>query len=139
MARSADAVDMEAPADAGVDAEVIRAGLAEQYAEQVVALTRLPPRNGIVQTWLLFEEAAGHAGVARAPAETTAEFVVRLLHLLDVDPAAVGRLRALYVEARFSSHVVGPAQRDEARRALDAIHGELDLAVSGASRSGSRS
>jgi hypothetical protein len=127
---------LETAAREALDHEAIRASLAEQYAGQVAALTRLPPRNGIVQSWVLFEEAARHAGVTRAPAETTTEFVVRLLHLLDIDPAAVGRLRALYVEARFSPHVVGPAQRDQARGALASIHRELDLALPAGSPSG---
>ncbi|HEX2894301.1 MAG TPA: DUF4129 domain-containing protein [Marmoricola sp.] len=129
-------MDLGAAGRQALDHDAIRAGLAEQYADQVAALTRLPPRNGIVQSWVLFEEAARDAGVARARAETTTEFVVRLLHLLDIDPAAVGRLRALYVEARFSAHVVGPAHRDQARSALAAIHRELDLALPAASPSG---
>lgn len=136
IAERRERVDFAAPLDAEVDGDVVRATLAERYADQVDALTRLPPRNGIVQSWVLFEEAAGKAGVARARAETTTEFVVRLLHLLDIDPAAVGRLRALYVEARFSSHEVGAVQRDQARRALDAIHRDLDVAAPAASPSG---
>lgn len=136
VAVSTEGAELDASLDTEPDREAIRAGLAQRYAEQVAALTELPPRNGIVQSWVLFEEAAAHAGVARARTETTTEFVVRLLHLLDIDPAAVGRLRALYVEARFSSHAVDVAQRDQARRALDAIHRDLDLAVPAASPSG---
>lgn len=136
-AGSPESVDLETAGRKALDHAAIRAGLAQQYADQVAALTRLPPRNGIVQSWVLFEEAARHAGVARARAETTTEFVVRLLHLLDIDPAAVGRLRALYLEARFSPHAVGLSQRDQARSALATIHRELDLALPAASPSGS--
>ncbi|WP_310964879.1 DUF4129 domain-containing protein [Nocardioides terrisoli] len=109
----------------GVDDAAVRAGLTDQHAAQLAALADLPARNGIVQAWVLFEQAAAHAGAGRRPTETSAEFVVRLLHLLDVDPGPVGRLRGLYVEARFSAHPLGDRHRDEAAAALDAIHREL--------------
>jgi hypothetical protein len=109
----------------GADAARLSAGLASGYAEQATALVELPPRNGIVRAWVLFEEAAARAGVRRAPHETPTDFVVRLLDHVEVDRAAVDRLRALYVEARFSDHPVGDREREQARTALDAIHDQL--------------
>lgn len=119
-------VDFEAGLPSDKSPSAIRTELVGQYAGQLAALTELPPRNGIVQAWVLFEQAAAQAGAAREPSETATDFVVRLLHLLDIDPATVGRLRGLYVEARFSEHPTGVQQRDQARAALEAIHAELE-------------
>ena len=58
-------------------------------------------------------------------AETSAEFVVRALRGLDLDPAPIARLAALYREARFSEHPVGEEARGEARAALEVLHEDL--------------
>jgi hypothetical protein len=57
--------------------------------------------------------------------ETSAEFVVRTLRAIDVDPRPIGALAALYREARFSDHELGEARRTAAREALQALHEEL--------------
>ena len=57
--------------------------------------------------------------------ETSAELVKRLLIALDLDPRAIGRLAALYREARFSEHDLGEDRRAEARSALRALHEDL--------------
>ncbi len=85
-------------------------------------------RNGIVACWVLLEEAAAEAGVARLPAETATEFVVRFLHSLDVDPAPVGTLAGLYHEARFSTHRLGEDTRRRASAALASVLADLDTA-----------
>lgn len=102
-----------------------RRGLARTVAEQREALAVGDPRNAIVACWLAFEEYADGAGVARAPWETSSEFVVRFLRLVDADSEAVARLSALFHEARFSSHPLGETERTEALAALDAIRAAL--------------
>ena len=62
------------------------------------------------------EEAAADAGVARRPAETATELVVRFLHALDLDPRPVAELARLYHEARFSSHPMGAASQGQSAR-----------------------
>jgi hypothetical protein len=110
--------------------ETARAALERDQQRQRDALAGSDVRNGIVACWVVFEEAAAAAGVDRQPAETASAFVVRFLHLLDVDPRPVGALARLFLEARFSSHPMGADARAHAERALRAIH--LDLAHSGA-------
>ena len=82
-------------------------------------------RNGIVACWVLLEEAASDAGVARLPAQTATEFVVRFLHLLDVDPRPVATLAGLYHEARFSTHPLDEDTRERASTALASVLAEL--------------
>jgi hypothetical protein len=89
------------------------------------------PRNGIVACWHRFEQQAGQAGVVRQEWETSAEFTLRVLDLVDAESAPVARLGALYREARFSDHPLDEAARTAALEALDAIHARL-LARAGA-------
>lgn len=76
------------------------------------------PRNAIVAAWLRLEEAAESAGSVRNPADTPSEFVERVLASSTLDADAIGRLAALYREARFSAHQITDSQRDEARACL---------------------
>lgn len=80
------------------------------------------PRNAIVACWHRFEIQAADAGVPRRRSETSSEFTLRLLDLVDADLDAVAVLARLYREARFSDHDLGEPARDEARTALDALH-----------------
>jgi Domain of unknown function (DUF4129) len=84
-------------------------------------------RNGIVRCWARLEDSVAEAGLPRARAETSAEFTVRVLHALDLDPHAIGELARLYREARFSTHDLGEDKRAEARAAL--LRLEQDLGV----------
>lgn len=99
--------------------------LAADRAGQGARLDEGDPRNGIVRCWLRLEEVIAEAGLPRHPAETSTEFTVRVLKSLDIDPVAIGRLAALFREARFSDHRLPETMRDQARDALDAIHREL--------------
>ena len=83
------------------------------------------PRDGIVACWVRLEEIVAAAGLAPRRSETSAELVTRLLMALDLDPRAIGRLAALYREARFSEHHLGEDRRAEARSALRALHEDL--------------
>ncbi len=111
------------------EVEVARSALARDQDRQVAALASGDVRNGIVACWVLLEEAAAGSGVVRTPAETSAEFVVRLLHTLDVDPRPVATLARLYREARFSTHAMSSDARPQAEQALAAIHRDLDHAA----------
>lgn len=83
------------------------------------------PRNAIVACWHRFEVQAAVAGVPRQRHETSAEFTLRLLDLVDADLGAVTVLAGLYREARFSDHELGEPAREEARAALETLHGGL--------------
>jgi hypothetical protein len=83
------------------------------------------PRNAVVACWDRFETQAAAAGLARAAWETSAEYTMRVLDMVDADQPAVSRLGELYREARFSEHPVTEEHRREALAALDAIHRTL--------------
>jgi hypothetical protein len=111
------------------DVEAARETLRSEHASYVAALDGPDVRNGIVACWVLLEETAAALGVARQPAETATEFVIRFLHTLDVDPRPVAALAALYHEARFSSHALPADARSRARAALEGIRQDLDQAA----------
>ena len=83
------------------------------------------PRNAIVRCWLRLEEMIGRSGLPRRRHETSTEYVVRVLHSLDLDPRAVGVLASLYREARFSEHELGESARVEATEALERLRAQL--------------
>ena len=104
--------------------------VADDLEAQLHAVSQGSPRNGIVRCWLRLERAVADAGVPPFAHETSAEFTVRVLHALDVDPRALGELAALYREARFSEHEMGEPARARAREALGQLHDDLRVAGS---------
>jgi hypothetical protein len=113
-----------------VDVEVLppselARSLAEDHEAQLDAIVGGSPRNGIVRCWLRLEESVAAAGLPRARHETAAEFTVRVLHRLDLDPRAIGDLARLYREARVSEHELGEDARTAARSALESLHEDL--------------
>ena len=112
-------VDFDVLPDRLVDA------LRRDVSAQQAAVEEGDPRNGIVACWLRLQEVVTDAGVPPRRSETSSEFVVRALHSLDLDPRAIGRLAALYREARFSEHTIGEDGRTAARDALHALHDDL--------------
>ena len=97
-----------------------------QSAEARLALLRDgEPRNAIVACWVDLEDSASAAGLPRHPAETSAEYTIRVLHTWDVAPAALGGLAELYREARYSRHPVTEAHRALAIEKLTVVHADL--------------
>lgn len=80
------------------------------------------PRNAVVACWHRFEAQAAAAGLERRPWETSSEYTMRVLDLVDAYAPAVSRLGTLYREARFSEHELTEADRRDAVDALDTIH-----------------
>lgn len=106
-------------------AAAVAEALRDDADQQLAAVREGDPRNGIVACWLRLEDAVGAAGMPRRRWETSAEFTVRILHRLDLDPAAIGTLSRLYREARFSEHPLGEDTRTAAETALSRLHAEL--------------
>jgi Domain of unknown function (DUF4129) len=102
--------------------------LRNDVTAQLAAVEEGSPRNGIVRCWLRLEASVGDAGLPRNRWETSAEYTLRILKTLDVDPRAIGRLSQLYREARFSEHELGEAARAEAAAALRQLHADLQEA-----------
>jgi hypothetical protein len=90
--------------------------------EQRRALLEGTPRNAVVACWHRFESQGAAAGLERRAWETSSEYTMRVLDLVDAYEPAVSRLGALYREARFSEHDLTEADRQEALEALDTIH-----------------
>ncbi len=112
----------------------------ELAAARETHLTRLSegsPRNGIVQSWMAFEDAATAVGLPPRLAETATEFLTRILNQLQISPEPGVRLAQLYHVARFSSHELSEADRSAARQALLDLHRQL-AARPGAGRTEAR-
>jgi hypothetical protein len=115
-----------------LDADRLRQAVARGAAGQRAALFEGTPRNAVVECWHRFEQQAAESGLARHPAETSSEFILRALELVHVDSSAVLRFAALYREARFSDHPLGEDRRAEAVAILDRIHDDLRTGPAGA-------
>ncbi|MEP6816160.1 MAG: DUF4129 domain-containing protein [Marmoricola sp.] len=119
------------PRDTGADlallpgADELARVLAADRVRQLAAVDEGSPRNGIVGAWHRLEEITAASGLPRNGWETSAEFTVRMLKALDLDPRAAGRLVELYRMARFSSHELDERQRDQARSALGRLHDDV--------------
>jgi hypothetical protein len=89
------------------------------------------PRRAVIAAYARLERVLAANGVPRRPAETSDEYLARVLHDLELDPGAVGRLTALFTRAKFSAHAVDVGMKDEAIRALEQTRDEL-RAIAGA-------
>jgi hypothetical protein len=83
------------------------------------------PRRAVIACWLRLEAAAAQAGTVREAGDTSTDLVARLLadHMVSADVLA--GLAAVYREARFATHTVDAAMRDQARSALRQLRDEL--------------
>jgi hypothetical protein len=91
------------------------------------ALMRLDDaRTAIIACYLAMEESLGQAGTARAVADTPDELLARAVTAGLASVGAASRLTALFYEARFSTHPLGPAHRDEAEQALTEIAAAIE-------------
>lgn len=85
------------------------------------------PRRAIIAAYARLERALAANGVARRPAETSDEYLGRVLHDLELSPDAIGRLTRLFTRAKFSQHDVDPTMKEEAISALEDVREELRL------------
>jgi hypothetical protein len=82
-------------------------------------------RAAIIACYLAMERSLADSGATRGASETPDELLARAAAAGVVRGAAAQRLTALFYEARFSTHPLGPGQRDAARAALDELAVEL--------------
>lgn len=112
--------------------DAVAEALREDAEGQLAAVRHGTPADGIVRCWLRLEEAITGAGLPPRRSETSAEFTVRVLRALDIDPRAIGTLARLYREARFSEHQLDETARAAAVSALERLHRDLNqLGVAG--------
>jgi hypothetical protein len=86
------------------------------------------PRRAIIAAYARLERVLAANGVPRHAAETSDEYLPRVLHDLELDSGAVERLTALFTRAKFSQHDVNTAMKEEAIGALEQVRDELRLA-----------
>lgn len=103
--------------------------LAEAVESGLAAVDEGDPADGVIACWVALEQAAASAGAARDPAETPAEFTVRVLGVGGISEPELVRLAELYREARYSTHGSSEAARVQARAALVRLRDELAAAV----------
>ncbi len=83
------------------------------------------PRRAIIACYARLEDVLAANGAPRVASETPDEYLARVLHELEIDPGAVGRLTDLYTRVKFSPHAVGVAMKDDAIAALEQTRDEL--------------
>lgn len=82
-------------------------------------------RKSIIACYVAMEGSLARAGTARTVTETPDELLGRAAASGLIRGHAAARLTALFYEARFSSHDLPEAARNDARQALDQISAEL--------------
>jgi len=83
------------------------------------------PRRAVIAAYARMERALAAYGLPRRPSEAPDEYLQRIFSDLEVSRRATSRLTALFAWAKFSSHDVVPAMKQEAIEALEAVRGEL--------------
>ena len=83
------------------------------------------PRRVVIACWVRLEQAAAAAGTPRDVGDTPTELVTRLLAGHAVSAAVLYRLAEVYRLARYATHTVDVAMRDQARAALGQLRAEL--------------
>ena len=68
------------------------------------------PRRAIIAAYARLLDAFAARGLERRPAETPVEHLLAGLAALPIRPEPAARLTSLFVEARFSTHPMGPAR-----------------------------
>jgi hypothetical protein len=103
--------------------EAARTAVDEGIAELDVAGS--DPRLVVIGCWVRLERAAARAGTERAPSDTPADLVNRMLAGRQVSAGTLANLADLYRAARYGQHDIGERMRDEALAALTALADEL--------------
>lgn len=83
------------------------------------------PRRAVIACWVRLEQAAAAAGTHRAPGDTSTDLVGRLLAEHQVSAAVLYAMAEVYRLARYATHTVDSAMRDQARTALGQLRAEL--------------
>ncbi|WP_300613659.1 DUF4129 domain-containing protein [Trebonia sp.] len=86
-------------------------------------------RAAIIACYVAMEGSLAERGAARGVADTPDELLSRAVATGIVRGGAARRLTGLFYEARFSTHPLGPRQRDAASQALDELAAELGAEV----------
>jgi hypothetical protein len=103
--------------------ERIRAAVDEGLTDLDIA--DRDPRRAVIACWVRLEAAAAAAGTPREPGDTSSELVERMLAEHAIAAPVLAGFAAVYREARFATHPVDEAMREQARDALRQVRDEL--------------
>ncbi len=92
-------------------------------------LSEADPRRAVILAWARLERVMARHGVPRRESETPFEYAARAGADLGVQPVGLERMAGLFEWARFSTHDVTPAMREEALGGLVAVRDGLRLAA----------
>ena len=102
--------------------------LARAVESGQAALTELDDaRAAIIACYVAMETSLARAGTKRELAETPDELLDRAMAAGQVPAVPAGTLTGLFYEARFSTHPMPPAKRDQAQRALADLADHLPI------------
>jgi Domain of unknown function (DUF4129) len=87
------------------------------------------PRRAVIAAWARLERVLGRSGLPRRDSEAPFEYAARAGHEFEMEARWLERLADLFEWARFSTHEVTPAMRDEALDGLVAVRDGLRLAT----------
>jgi hypothetical protein len=110
--------DSELSPDEPSELGVVRASIAALESER-------DPRRAIVRAYAQMEDAFGDVEMARARDETASEFLARTTRRLTQSAGAAAELTERFEEARFSTHPLTQADRDQALASLRRVEQEL--------------
>ena len=109
-----------------LDVELTEDELARAVESGQAALLEIDDaRLAIIRCYLAMEHSLAQAGAVRGEAETPDELLARAVAADLVARAPASLLTSLFYEARFSTHPMPPAKRDQARGALSDLAAEL--------------
>jgi Domain of unknown function (DUF4129) len=86
-------------------------------------------RRAVVAAYARLERILAASGIPRRPAETSDEYLTRVLHDLAPSSDAIGRLTHLFAQAKFSHHEIDTSMKEAAIDALEQARDELRLAM----------
>jgi hypothetical protein len=86
------------------------------------------PRRAVIAAYARMERVLAANGIARRTAETSDEYLARVLGDLALGSHAIARLTALFTQAKFSQHDIDSTMKEEAIDALEQVRDELRMA-----------
>ena len=86
-------------------------------------------RRAVIAAYARLERILASSGIARRPAETSDEYLARVLRDLTLGSNAITRLTSLFTQAKFSQHEVDTAMKEEAIDSLERVRDELRAAA----------
>jgi hypothetical protein len=115
-----------APVEDGTGEPTLAEEVAASIDDAIDDLEAEPdPRRAVIAAYARMERALRRSGLARAASETPLEYLGRILLGLGSRADAVTRLTDLFEQAKFSTHRIDGAMKDEAIGALRAIRADV--------------